>query len=242
MLGGRWHGVPVKQPLVSRLPPLEYSPAQSATTHPLSFPSTVSSLAALTLSSRPQSRVFLRPRHGGPICRTTHHPPPSMSQRYEAVATHDDGDHVEGPYTPHPIPDSPPPSFRSRASSPLSRHDPLRSDADRELADTFDSPSDDEGSDDDHDADTNDRQRLITSTSPTGDHVTNTPMSPALPVERRVTQLPVFAPRSGQTYGSGGANDGVFANLSAKPTRGEDLDEKPPVSADISFLRNEPRC
>ena len=25
------------------------------------------------------------------------------------------------------------------------------------------------------------------------------------------------------------ANDGVFANLSAKPTRGEELDEKPPV-------------
>jgi hypothetical protein len=155
-----------------------------------------------------------------------------MSQRYEAVATHDDGDHVEGPYAPQPIPNSPPPSFRSRASSPLSRHDPLRSDADRELADTFDSPSDDDESDDGHDAGTDDRQRLITSTSPTGDHVTNTPMSPVepeRPVERRVTQLPVFAPRTGQAYGSGGANDGVFANLSAKPTRGEDLDEKPPV-------------
>jgi len=48
-------------------------------------------------------------------------------------------------------------------------------------------------------------------------------------IERRVTQLPVFAPRTtGRVYGSGNANDGVFANLSAKPCRGDEADEKPP--------------
>lgn len=50
-------------------------------------------------------------------------------------------------------------------------------------------------------------------------------------VERRVTQLPVFPPatRTGRIYG-GGNTDGVFANMSAKPVAGEEVDEKPPVS------------
>jgi len=56
-------------------------------------------------------------------------------------------------------------------------------------------------------------------------------------IERRVTQLPAFVPvppasaagaARGRVYG-GGQNDGVFANLSAKPTRGEELEEKPPT-------------
>lgn len=56
-------------------------------------------------------------------------------------------------------------------------------------------------------------------------------------IERRVTQLPVFQnqstePRSSRVYG-GGNNDGVWANLSAKPTRGEDVDEKPPVCTSV---------
>jgi hypothetical protein len=53
-------------------------------------------------------------------------------------------------------------------------------------------------------------------------------------IERRVTQLPSFPQPTGATRGrimGGGQNDGVFANLSAKPTRGEDLEEKPPVRA-----------
>lgn len=57
--------------------------------------------------------------------------------------------------------------------------------------------------------------------------------------ERRVTELPVFSPRTvsaaGTTrrvYGGGSAsvNDGVFANLNAKPEKGEKVEEeKPPV-------------
>ena len=52
-------------------------------------------------------------------------------------------------------------------------------------------------------------------------------------IERRVTQWPVFAPtRSTAGRGGGLSNDGVFANMSAKPGVGgdEESDEKPPVS------------
>lgn len=59
-------------------------------------------------------------------------------------------------------------------------------------------------------------------------------------VERTVTELPHFAPappvqQSNRLFGSAGharyglANDGVFANLNAKPELGEKLEEQPPV-------------
>jgi hypothetical protein len=134
---------------------------------------------------------------------------------YARVASDDADDHVEGHYQ---IPTSPPPSFRSRTSSPILRNDPLRSDADRELHDTFDSPSDDEGSDNEDDGD--DRRRLVRRDTSTDDAGQRTPV---------VAQIPVVY--SGRTVGGGNANDGVFANLSAKPTRGEEVDEKPPVRA-----------
>jgi len=141
---------------------------------------------------------------------------------YARVATQDDADHNEGLFSPSSnIPHSPPPSFRSRTSSPILRNDPLRSDADTVLHDTFDSPSDDDASDDDdEDAD---RRRLVRSdTAPSGN--TQTTTTPA--VQRVVQPIPVTY--SGRTIG-GGNVDGVFANLSAKPTRGEEVDEKPPT-------------
>jgi hypothetical protein len=163
-----------------------------------------------------------------------------MAPSYEPVATHDDDDHVEGHNYDHnhtQIPDSPPPSFRSRASSPVFRQDPLRTEADRELHDTFDSPSDDEGSDDGND-EPDDRQRLMHGRAPTIEAPsiqtpvvvgqTATPPASQNRIVRMVTQLPIF--NRGQTYGAGNQNDGVFANLSAKPQRGDDVDEKPPVS------------
>lgn len=57
---------------------------------------------------------------------------------------------------------------------------------------------------------------------------------PDAPV-RTQTAIPTFAPAvpaggSGRVVGSSQANDGVFANISAKPKVGEDLEEKPPVS------------
>lgn len=52
-------------------------------------------------------------------------------------------------------------------------------------------------------------------------------------VESRSTYMPVFAPAvTGRVYGGGTGSDGVFANLSAKPERGEKLDEHPPVCED----------
>lgn len=72
-----------------------------------------------------------------------------------------------------------------------------------------------------------------------GDQANNaaTTATPA-PLQRRVTELPSFVSQAAaatsqwgtRIFGGGSmANDGVFANLSAKPTRGEELEEKPPV-------------
>ncbi|KAH9862303.1 hypothetical protein IAQ61_010506 [Plenodomus lingam] len=129
-------------------------------------------------------------------------------------------------------PASPPPSFRSRASSPnatatsrahLLSDDPLTNDEDRTLADTFDSDSDDDEDGDGRD----DRQRLMRG-NPTSTDGQDRPQE----MQRRVTELPAFsptaqAPPGGRVYGGG--NGGVWANLSAKPTRGEDAEEKPPT-------------
>lgn len=161
-----------------------------------------------------------------------------MPQRYERVAEHDEDDSPISPQAPYPIPNSPPPSFHSRASSPaaasrrLLSDDPLTSDADRTLADTFDSPSDDEDSDSENGDGVDDRQRLMRGNPTEGaQHTTENSDAPRIGIERRVTQLPVFTPQPntrGRVYGAG-QNDGVFANLSAKPTPGEDLEEKPPT-------------
>lgn len=132
------------------------------------------------------------------------------------------------------IPDSPPPSFRSYPSSRRPSRDNLRrSEEERDLDNAFDAPSDD-GEDDDN---LRDRQRLISSTeapSPaeSGPHEqaggTTRPDMPG----RTTTTIPSYAPgsSSGRPVGSSQANDGVFANLNAKPRAGDDLEEKPPVS------------
>ncbi|KAJ4291082.1 hypothetical protein N0V90_010280 [Kalmusia sp. IMI 367209] len=153
------------------------------------------------------------------------------SQRYERIAEHDDEDtSPSDPQAPYPIPASPPPSFHSRASSPagasrrLLSDDPLANDADGTLADTFDADSDEEEDESD------DRQRLMRGT-PEEQRDSNDGANVREGMQRRVTQLPVFntqAPSGGRIYG-GGQNDGVWANLSAKPTRGEEVEEKPPT-------------
>jgi len=149
-------------------------------------------------------------------------------------------------------PTSPPPSFRShsRSSSPSSRRllhtDPLRND-DRELADAF---GDEDGSDDDDEPD--DRQRLMranpdgwappdhgqtaaaSSSEPRNDAQEPSRGAPGFP--RRPTILPSFT-----TLASGGSrsvapsNDGVFANLAAKPERGEKNEDLPPVSLSMNI-------
>jgi hypothetical protein len=138
---------------------------------------------------------------------------------YARVNTSDADDHYSAS---SPVPNSPPPSFRSQTTSPILLSDPLRSDAQNDLHDAFDSPSDDES--DNEDGRNDDSRRLVRNDT------VSTPVEGngaiALPVERRVAQIPVVY--SGRTVG-GGNVDGVFANLSAKPTRGEELEEKPPV-------------
>jgi len=145
-------------------------------------------------------------------------------QRYERVSNNEDGSNSPiSPIASTPI--SPPPSFRSRASSPTSRH------VDATLADTFDA----DGSDSDEDNDGDDRQRLMRGTPSTS--AADTPSVTSVTAdgrptvgERTVTHMPVLTPAvPGRVYGGGSGGDGVFANLSAKPEAGEKLEEHPPT-------------
>ncbi|AEO67559.1 uncharacterized protein THITE_2116454 [Thermothielavioides terrestris NRRL 8126] len=149
-----------------------------------------------------------------------------MSGRYERVNSHD----VDEPETPaaplprptYPIPNSPPPSFHSRASS-RERQTAVNPD----LADAFDADGDD--SDDEAD----DRQRLVRgSAAPSVNGATQagaaTTQSAARPAQ---PQRPVGgAPTTSRVYGSGIQSDGVFSNLSAKPDRGDGEKEELPPS------------
>ena len=174
---------------------------------------------------------------------SSHRPPPpsnqsSLSNLNKQIQAHEDDD---SPITPpsnlHPIPNSPPPSFRSRNSSPASRHilteDPLADEADQTLADTFDDGNDSDNEDDNGD----DRQRLMRG-SPILNSESEIPAPstesgrPAPQIVRRVTEFPgVTAPTRA---GPQSVNDGVFANLAAKPERGEKVEEQPPVSPAIT--------
>lgn len=147
-----------------------------------------------------------------------------VADRYEQVSMND----TESPISPS-IPASPPPSFRSRASSLAPRRTTLES---QNLADAFHA----DGSDSDEENDGDDRQRLmrgrpsVVAATEQLDHTNGDAPRPA--VNRRVTHLPPFVPQpttNGRVYGGGSGSDGVFANLSAKPERGEKLEEHPPV-------------
>lgn len=127
------------------------------------------------------------------------------------------------------VPNSPPPSFHSRASS----RDRAAHGVDSTLADAFDTDGDE--SDDDAD----DRQRLVRADSTlTSRDTSRTVSSESRPQpDRQVTQLPptTASAAGGPTtpfriYGSGIQNEGVFSNLTAKPERGgETKEEQPPV-------------
>ncbi|BDD55573.1 hypothetical protein MAP00_001073 [Monascus purpureus] len=178
------------------------------------------------------------------------------SQRYQRVDTHDDSDgEPDHSRLNAAIPSSPPPSFHSRSSSPSSRrllHDePSRNnEADTALTDAF-------GAEDESDADEepDDRQRLMranpesrTSTHNINEAASSSDARTETQSEshglgtrgRSGTVLPTF---SGSTAPSGrvinSTNDGVFANLAAKPERGEKTEDLPPVcflSPDISLF------
>ncbi|KAB8236118.1 hypothetical protein ETB97_003772 [Aspergillus alliaceus] len=163
------------------------------------------------------------------------------SQRYERVNAHDEDEEpqFQSSIPLRATPNSPPPSFRSRSTSPSSRRllheDPLRNDADQTLADAFDDESDSEADEPD------DRQRLmraqpesrpltdsssVTAGSPSG--VINGQQQSEEPrngIQRRQTILPTFGTGSRMISST---NDGVFANLAAKPERGEKNEDLPP--------------
>ena len=141
----------------------------------------------------------------------------------------DDTDEPTSLHSPIAVPASPPPSFWSHESSPRpSRESQHESEQERNLNDAFDAPSDDE----DDGEGPHDQRRLIPSTTTASQDSTDTSRRPTAP-ERRVTEIAVFAPptsSSGRVVGGGNqVNDGVWANLNAKPRPGEDLEEKPPT-------------
>ena len=136
-------------------------------------------------------------------------------------------------------PISAPPSFRSRATSLASRqsqNDDTHSDAERMLAEAF---NDGEGSDGEQ-GEEDDRQRLIRQT--TGVLADDARSARPGRLNRRITEIPSFVTSRHYTSSalrspSGivfhpnltSSNDGVFANLDAKPELGEKLEEQPPV-------------
>ncbi|KAJ5770042.1 uncharacterized protein N7511_002093 [Penicillium nucicola] len=166
------------------------------------------------------------------------------SQRYSRVNAHDE---EEGPHSyplnPAQPGASPPPSFRSRSrsSSPSSRrllhNDPLNNDDDQTLADAF---GDEDESDNDDEPD--DRQRLMRadpdfrsadngqSASASSSDSRSDSQDPARAgILRRPTILPNFTtPSPGGQRQIAPSNDGVFANLAAKPERGEKNEDLPP--------------
>ncbi|KAG8158129.1 hypothetical protein KVR01_011890 [Diaporthe batatas] len=165
-----------------------------------------------------------------------------MSGRYERVNAQDEDD------APSPIavsrntrssqPNSPPPSFHSRASSVAPRN---RSVQDPTLADAFD--ADDSDSDDEPD----DRQRLVRQNTDPVQSSSSSGAAPYSPAGSASTPQPPQPPRhqqspssaaaaaaaatsSNRVFGSGIQNEGVFSNLTAKPERGgTEKEEMPPT-------------
>lgn len=136
-------------------------------------------------------------------------------------AQDDDEDHTL--LGPKPIPNSPPPSFHSRASSPTRRNT-----VDPDLADAFD---DDDASEDE----TDDRQRLVRQNSTPTISSSSDVSRPTPPVAQ--PNVYAAADSSGsrpRVMGGGFGSDGVFANMSARPERTDsssEKDELPPVSS-----------
>lgn len=132
------------------------------------------------------------------------------------------------------IPSSPPPSFRSRNSSRrVSRDDEAQTPAERNLHDAFDAPSDEDTSEDE---DSQNTRRLIPSDrtptlSPSDEDNASPSHTPRPTTQRTVTSIPIFTPPTSSSTRAqpAGGNDGVWANLNAKPRPGEELEEKPPT-------------
>lgn len=152
-------------------------------------------------------------------------------------------------------PSSPPPSFRSLSSSPSRyllhddsrRNDPVQN---QTLADTFG-----DGSDSDAEDEPDDRQRLMRANPPpqaspdsgSGNSSASSSADQVQlreqpdPLQRRPTVFPSLStPAGGPGRMISSSNDGVFANLAAKPERGEKNEDLPPVCVlqHIFFIRD----
>lgn len=117
------------------------------------------------------------------------------------------------------VPNSPPPSFRSRASSRTRQNQ-----VDPDLADAFES---DEDSDDEVD----DRQRLVRQAA-TPATTNSAPSSPPAQYTPSPSGSSTVSPATrGRVVGGGTGTDGVFANMSARPEceSATEKDEMPPV-------------
>ncbi|KAJ6014569.1 hypothetical protein N7540_009160 [Penicillium herquei] len=169
------------------------------------------------------------------------------SQRYTPVNGHDEYENTQSyplnPTRSNLTPTSPPPSFhsRSRSPSPSSRllHSDHGRDEEQTLADAF-------GSEDDSDDECDARQGLMranpdpyassensqtsTAAASSSESRTNSQsQTPTSAMSRRPTILPSFTtPTSGNSRSIAASNDGVFANLAAKPERGEKNEDLPP--------------
>lgn len=140
------------------------------------------------------------------------------------VNAHDDEDHDDVPQRRVQVPNSPPPSFHSRASSPTTRNGRVNND----LADAFD---DDDASEDE----TDDRARLVRQDSTPTIRSTNDSArlsAPTAPVSTQATSDSTSSSSRPRVMGGGFGSDGVFANMSARPQRTDgnaEKEEQPPV-------------
>lgn len=158
------------------------------------------------------------------MSRPANEAPDGFGLTTSQVNAHDD--EAETPTDPlprpiHPVPNSPPPSFRSRTSS-RERSNTVNPD----LADAFDADGDD--SEDEAD----DRQRLVRGNSTPSFNDATRAGAAAQPGGQpaQITRPTGGAPTTTRVYGGGIQSDGVFSNLSAKPETGEaEKDELPPV-------------
>lgn len=123
-----------------------------------------------------------------------------------------------------PIPNSPPPSFHSRASSLLSR-ERTNENVDPTLADAFDD------SDGDSDNEADDRQRLVRGNSfPENGNATPAGADANHTQGLNAAQGTVSRAGGSRVYGGGIQSDGVFSNLAAKPeANAPEKEEQPPV-------------
>ncbi|CAK7230165.1 hypothetical protein SBRCBS47491_007493 [Sporothrix bragantina] len=188
-----------------------------------------------------------------------------MSARYERVNAQDDDDHNTNSHNQNNnlispslgVPNSPPPSFHSRASSqsPPGGRGRRTGPVDPALADAFDTDGDNNDDDDSDSDDDNadDRQRLVRSrdalrpmrapawmTTPSGDSSdsasspqqtpsTSTATPPPTRRPAPATTSTTATPTTGRVYGGGIQSDGVFSNITARPEPGEEKDELPPT-------------